>query len=147
MNESIRKKIVFIALFLAIAWGFYNFLPNKNTKPQPQVTSPSTLGLHPVAQISAVEKTIKVAEMKNKSWGDDPFRAIGKKTSYGPKSEEPRWKLTGIVYNSVKPLAIVNGKSVTVGESLGTAKVIEIRHKSVILEQSGERVTLTVFKG
>jgi len=147
MSERFRKGIVFGALLLAIAWGMYNFLPKNEPKPTPLASPLETAVLPATARLNAVEKSINIAEMKNKSWGDDPFRAINKGTGYRASSDEPRWKLSGIVYNSIKPLAIINGKSVTVGQKVGNATVVEIGQKSVTLDHSGTKVTLKVFRG
>ena len=147
MSERIRKGIVFGALFLAIIWGIYNFLPKSSPSPEVAGAAVSSAALPLAARMTAVEKTINVAEMKSRSWGDDPFRAIDKNTGYRETIEKPRWILSGIVYNSNKPLAIINGKSVTLGDKLGSATIVEISRQSVVVEQSGTRVTLKVSKG
>ena len=147
MNERLRKRIVFGALILAVIWGIYNFLPKDKQSQNDviaNVVAPPTI---PVAsQMPPVEKSIDIAEMKNKSWGNDPFRAIYKRNAGREIVEKPRWRLSGIVYNSFKPLAIINGKSVAVGDKLGNASILEIKKESVVMEQSGTRVTLKVSK-
>jgi len=147
MNEQLRKKIVYGVLVLAIIWGIYNFLP-KDKENQNGIISPVVApAVMPVAsQMPPVEKAIDVAEMKNKNWGDDPFRSMEKKTGTHDTVGKPRWRLSGIVYNSFKPLAIINGKSVAVGDKLGNASIVEIKKESVVMEQSGTRVTLKVSK-
>ena len=146
MSERFRKGIVFGALFLAIIWGIYNFLPKSEQSSKGSGGAGSSVTMPAVSQVYAVEKSINVAEMKTKSWGNDPFRALDKSTGYRGTVEKPRWKLSGIVYNSNKPLAIINGKSVAVGDKLGSASIVKIKRESVILEQSGTRVTLKVSK-
>ncbi len=145
MSERFRKGIVFGALMLAIAWGMYNFLPRNEPKPQPQITPEQAATLPATARLNTVEKSINVAEMKDKSWGDDPFRAIDKVTGHRTEDDEPHWRLSGIVYNSIKPLAIINGKSVTIGQKVGNATVVEILNKSVTLDRAGTKVTLKLF--
>ena len=146
MNERFRKGIVFGALFLAIIWGIYNFLPKdkQSTNDSSIAANPASMPL--VSHMPAVEKSIDVAEMKSKSWGNDPFRVTDKKTGYIETVEKPRWRLSGIVYNSIKPLAIINGKSVAVGDNVGNASIVEIKRESVIVEHSGTRITLKVSK-
>ena len=147
MTDRFRKGIVFGTLLLAIAWGMYNFLPRSEPKQRPQVSPSEAAALPAEARLAAVEKSINVAEMKNKKWGEDPFRALNRNTGYQTTNEEPRWKLSGIVYSRVRPLAIINGNSVNVGDQVGKATVVEIRQKSVVLDYSGSRVTLRVLKG
>ena len=82
MSERFRKGIVFGALFLAIIWGIYNFLPKSAPIPEVQrvvVSPPAKLA---VPRLASIEKTINVAEIKSKSWGDDPFRAIDNNSGY-----------------------------------------------------------------
>ncbi len=146
MNDRYRKGIVFGTLFLAIIWGIYNFLPKNKQSSSDSSSTASPTTMPSVSQMPAVEKSIDVAEMKRKSWGNDPFRAIDKSSGNSETVEKPRWKLSGIVYNSIKPLAIINGKSVAVGDKLGSASIVEIKKESVIVEHSGMRVTLKVSK-
>ncbi len=147
MNEQKRKKLVYGLLALAIIWGIYNFLPK--TKPGTAIGSdhldPTAIQI--VTQTNAVEKSINIAEMKSKSWGNNPFRATKNYAGTPEKTEDVLWRLSGILYNSSKPLAIINGKSVAVGSKLGSATVIAIKKKSVVLEFSGTHVTLRVSKG
>lgn len=147
MNEKVRKGIVYAALLGAIIYGGNQFLFSKvEVQPNPNATiAPVQAGM--AGRSPVVEKTINVAEMKNKQWGDDPFRAILKSSAKKISPSQPSWKLTGIVYNSNKPLAVINGKSVSVGDNVGDAKVVEIGRKSVIIERAGARITLTVSKG
>jgi len=144
MNERTRKIVVYSALGLAIIWGIYNFLPKSS--PGSEVQSASVAAAAPSAiNTAAVEKTIDVAEMKSKSWGDDPFRSNSKPVVSGGQYQ-PSWNLNGIIYNPSKPLAIINGKSVSVGDKIDNATVKEIAPKTVILDHGGATVTLRVKK-
>ena len=147
MNERFRKGIVFGALLLAIAWGMYNFLPKSGPNQQPQVSPSAAAVLPAAARLAAVEKSINVAEMKKKKWGEDPFRSLNKSTGYEISDEKPHWRLSGIVYNSIKPLAIINGKSVNVGDRIEKATVVEITKSTAVLDYGGSKVILRVQKG
>jgi len=148
MSERFRKGLVFGALILAIAWGMYNYLPKSQSLQRQPALSPAEAAVVPAsARLAAVEKSINVAEMKSKRWGEDPFRSLNKSTGAVANSDEPRWKLSGIVFNNLKPLAIINGKSVNVGDNVGKATVVEITQKSVVLDYGGSKVTLRVQKG
>jgi hypothetical protein len=148
VSETFRKRIVYSALFLAIIWGIYNFLPKSNPPPAQQINpSPEQVSAQTAPAPKPVEKTVDVAEMKSKPWGPDPFRATGRRIIRDVGTGENKWRLSGIVYNSIKPLAIINGKSVSEGQNIGSATVVEISPKTVILEDSGAKVTLRVTKG
>lgn len=147
MNERTRKIIIYSALFLAIIWGISNFLPKNGANTEAQFAAAPPLTAQTSVPANNVEKTINIAEMKSKSWGEDPFRAKSRRTVQIAKSSETIWRLSGIVYNSTKPLAIINGKSVSEGQRIGNATVLEISPKTVILDNAGAKVTLRVSKG
>ena len=51
----------------------------------------------------------------------------------------PEFRLSGIIYTSVRPTAIVNGKSVTIGDQVNGALVIGIGPATVTLRINGQR--------
>jgi hypothetical protein len=57
---------------------------------------------------------------------------------------QPIFKLQGIFYRPANPSAVVNSKSVFVGDRIGNAKVKAIDHQSVTLEVAGETKVLTL---
>lgn len=57
---------------------------------------------------------------------------------------QPAFKLNGIFYSSTDPTAIVNGKSVRVGDTVSGATVISISRGDVTLEIDGQRKTVAL---
>ena len=57
---------------------------------------------------------------------------------------KPLLQLNGILYSASRPAAIVNGKTVFVGEQVDGATVINISQNSVTIEINGKRRTLSV---
>jgi hypothetical protein len=51
-------------------------------------------------------------------------------------------KLQGIVYDKVKPSAIINGRTYFVGDGLRDAKVVAIEPSEVVVELNGQKRTL-----
>ena len=149
MSESTRRKILYAALVGAIIWGVYNFVP-KSQKSTAIASKPAVSRQAPPAATSAsfarIDKTINVADMKLKGWGSDPFRARNKKTA-NKKAPKKVWKLSGIVFNDFNPLAIINGKSIGVGDIIEGAKVLKIERKKVVIEYAGKSISLRVSKG
>ncbi len=142
MNESIRKKIIFVALGLAIIWGYYNIDKNNDVAkqdPQEQVLSGSKTTTIP-------EKLIDVETHQELAWGRNPFQEPDKLT---PKtiSHQTYWLLSGIVYSENNPMAIINNKSLFIGDNIDEARVVDISRKNVILDYKGKKLTLTVAKG
>lgn len=149
MSESTRRKILYAALVGAIIWGVYNFVPKSQVSPA-TTSKPAVSRQAPSAALSAtfarIDKTINVADMKLKGWGSDPFRARNKKTA-NKKAPKKVWKLSGIVFNDFNPLAIINGKSIGVGDMIDGAKVVKIERKKVVIEYAGNSISLSVSKG
>lgn len=150
MSESLRKKIVFATLPLAIVWALFSILSRPEQSPQSesaQATPP------PVADIQHAKPSpihIDVEQKLGESWGTDPFRSYRYKNVANNNSRQGRkWVLGGIIYNhnNSAPIAFVNKKTVRVGDSLGEATVVAINKKSVILEYRGRRITLQLNKG
>ncbi len=144
MSGKTRKTIIYLALPLAIIWGVFNFSGKRSKKVDPE--APTTL--QPLSQISAVQSSgdmIHIKEKARASWGADPFRA--RKPVKASSPSEPTWNLSGIVYNSQTPLAIINNRPVRAGDVVNNATVVSIKAKTVTLERDGTRWTLTVTKG
>ena len=58
------------------------------------------------------------------------------------RSAESTWHLNGVIQGDGKPLALINGKVVEEGTSVGGAKVVRISENEVDLETDGRRRTL-----
>jgi cytoskeletal protein RodZ len=56
----------------------------------------------------------------------------------------PLFRLQGIYYSRSHPAALINGKALVVGETVGGARVIRIERESVTLEQEGKTNVLRV---
>ncbi len=61
-----------------------------------------------------------------------------------PKPPAPPFKLQGIFYRPSRPAALVNTKTVYVGDKVGAAKVKAITQESVTLEIGGQTLVLTL---
>ncbi len=59
----------------------------------------------------------------------------------------PGWKLSAIVFSHSLPMAIVNGKTVRVGDIVDRAKVVSIDQKKVTLLYNGANIEIKVGKG
>ena len=53
----------------------------------------------------------------------------------------------GIVYSENNPMAIINNKSLFIGDKINKARVVDISRKNVTLDYNGKKITLTVAKG
>ncbi|MEA2031423.1 MAG: general secretion pathway protein GspB [candidate division Zixibacteria bacterium] len=146
MNESLRKKIVYGVAAIALVWAVYNFQSdsNKSSKGNNLVTSERLVAESVVTRTP--EKPLDVEHYQSLKWGSDPFR-IPTKTQEVQVQQNINWNLSGIVYSSDNPMAIINATTVSVGDTVDNARVVKINRKMVILDYKGSQITLTVTKG
>jgi hypothetical protein len=48
-------------------------------------------------------------------------------------------KLSGIFWDKTRPMAMINGDIVEVGQAVGSARVVEINPQSIVVEENGQR--------
>ncbi|UCD63338.1 MAG: hypothetical protein JSW34_11400 [Candidatus Zixiibacteriota bacterium] len=148
MSESTRKKIIAAVMVLVVIWGYNNLKPASDKPPRPKAT--------PAAAVTATSdqgqpkvttpRLVDVEEKAKEPWGTDPFRVKAKKQAKKPGSAV-YWRLSGILYNSHSPSAIINKRHVKTGDVITGARVVKIDRKSVTLEYNGKQMILTVTKG
>ncbi|MEJ2745576.1 MAG: hypothetical protein P8123_07835 [bacterium] len=73
-----------------------------------------------------------------------PTTAPVKEASKRKESAPPPLRLSGVLWDESKPLAILNGKPLTVGEEIGGAKVIRINPDGVKVRYNGMEYALKV---
>ena len=75
-------------------------------------------------------------------WGNDPFL---KGPGYVKISVEPPvYTLNGIAYSEEDPIAVVNGKTVHVGETVGERWVSEIGENFVLLKKGASELEINL---
>lgn len=80
----------------------------------------------------------------NLQWGRDPFvTAIYQvKTEVGTGS----FMLSAVIWDENKPLAIINGEVVCVGDAVGGCRVIKINKDNAVIEKDGKEETIELYK-
>src|SRR5258706_11877542 len=66
------------------------------------------------------------------------------RSASAPLTEPAHFKVQGIIYRQNLPSAIVNGKTVFVGDRVGHAKVIAIEREAVTLETPREKMVVAL---
>ena len=154
MSESLRKKLVFASLPLAIVWAVFNY-PSKKTQSHPQtpeviVTAPVQAVITTASGATKPLPAIDIETRRKEPWGDDPFRSTIRFSSYGSRESEPTaisWALAGIIYSEKDPIAFVNNRMVGIGDKVNSATVVAIDRETVTLEYEGRTISLKVRKG
>jgi type II secretory pathway component PulC len=86
--------------------------------PQPEPT------VAPVAQVTATNASPPTLVPREKAHGN--------------------FRLNGIIYTVARPVAIVNGQTVCVGDQVGGATIVGIDQTQVTLQTKGLRITLVL---
>lgn len=148
MNETLRKSAVYSSLGLAIAWAAVNYSPSKTDFRPADATGERKAVIASVPAISPLPTPV-VEGTKSVAWGNDPFHTV---TLNHPKTKIPTsksrpWRLSAIVYNEARSMALINNRSVSVGDSIDGATVKRINRRSVEIDRNGKQHILKVSKG
>lgn len=154
MSEQLRKKIVVVVFIGAVVWGGFNLFPSEKAAvpaPQPLATI-APLQSNPdniMKSENLVNSSINVRRDSQKNWGRDPFIDLSKPKARAVvhnRKQHKLWKLSGIIYNNQSPSAIINQRSVSVGDVIDDATIKEINKKNVKIDLNGKEITLFVTK-
>jgi len=141
VNEKTRKLIVYGLLVAAVIWGVYNFEPGRKRSHGPSANAPAVAAAM-TAAVPGPAATIDIETEAARSWGEDPFRVVAAPARQSERA--PSWNLGGIIYSASAPLAIINNRTVGVGDEVGGATVVKIDRTQVTLDHAGKAVTLKV---
>ncbi len=70
-----------------------------------------------------------------------PSHRLPAKTSIGINAA-PKWVLSSTLIAPARRLATINGKTVSIGQRIGTAKVISIEPSQVALKEGNKKIVL-----
>jgi HD-like signal output (HDOD) protein/CheY-like chemotaxis protein len=121
--------------------------PETTPTPVPEVTPPVTVSAEaatpseppteavskPAGSLSATEPTAAV-----------PSPVVTNVPPPSPPPQEqalPEFRVNGIIYTSVRPSAILNGRTVSIGDQVNGATVVRIGRSDVTLQINGQRKT------
>ncbi|MDH4157467.1 MAG: hypothetical protein OEW00_09370 [candidate division Zixibacteria bacterium] len=146
MTDRTRQRLVYSALVLAILFAVYSFWPSKTQKTAPVAhrVSPSAVQESPVSD-SAEISLMDIDARERLPWGQNPF--LRRHVSPVTASEYTPWVLSGIIYNEREPMAIINKRTLRMGDIINRARVTKINRGTVVLEYDGNEFTLQVRKG
>ena len=150
MSEQMRTKIIAGFLFVALIWAGFSF--KSESKKAPDAALKTIQTLIPETQINkASNNYIDIKKYDTLSWGRSPFYLSSLSSIKSPQvtgnNETLSWILSGIVFNSKSPTAIINKRPVKIGDTIDKALVTQIDKEKVIIKYNQEVITLTVSKG
>lgn len=146
------------ALAAAVLYNVWHFIvrpaaPERSAGPRTAVEQPLTPGGASPADTArdplAIPAPPPVDLASRPSWGRDPFLFGGESRAAArpaaPPPAQVRPAVRTILYSSDRRLAIVNGRTVGVGDAVGEYTVAEIERTAVVFTApSGERFRVSV---
>lgn len=124
-----------LVISCVVMWDFFR---QASSPPEPVAAyAPKSTAKQPQAAAMNVKPPVAVAKAEA---GTNQATLFGMKAPAGPFDGI---RVQGIFYETVNPVAIINGKTVGVGDRLNGVKVVNIDQSSVTLAQDGEQ---RVFK-
>lgn len=155
-DKVVKKKqrdLLITAALLAVL--LFLFLKNTllNKKPESPSPAPEAAASRPIPNMAdelvyltnlRLNDKVRMEQEKvwEKEWGRDPFQPVEESLSI---QRAVNLTLNGVLWDEKKPRAIVNEKTLRVGDTIYGYTVVDIRPQSVIL-QTGEKILeLRVF--
>jgi len=128
--------MILAAVIMAFVVFFFAAIMKSKSAGKPAAKAPGT------AVTAAVNKPAEApapGKSSFPSWGRDPF-AVGSV----PVQATGDLSLSGIFWDAKKPVCLIDGKMLRVGDEISGAKVLEINRDTVLLKVGDELRTLRV---
>lgn len=145
-----KKNKIEIAITLVLVIIFFVALSNsikkiKNAKRRIQRTTEINSDVSKVETASSIYDILSRKSSKIKIVRD-PFSRVPFKETNVSSPKQDIFSLSGIIWDDVSPKAIVNGKIVREGDSIGGKKVIKIEKDAVVLKDKNKTYRLTLTR-
>jgi len=146
-NNRPRLLVILTVVLIAVLTGLGIYLIKPNPKNIPVVIPPPAPAA-PVAPIAAPqpvtppEPPVQMVETTKVETVVDPV----KKEEPAPEKpiEWPELNLTGIAQSDNQSLAVINGKMLSAGRTMGKVTIREVTPTNVVVEYQGERRILYI---
>jgi len=80
--------------------------------------------------------------------GDPTRPADYKKQSEAPQAAAvvaEKWALTSVLISPQRRVAIVNGRAVQEGDTVGSSRIVQIRTSEVLLQRDGKQIVVSLL--
>jgi len=149
-NEK-RPQPLLIVLILLLLAGLITLLIGLSLyliKPKQQAAAPAVQSPAPVEQPSPVAPVVVIPAPvvpKKPAAVEAVVEPVAEDTpAPEAKPEWPELKLAGIAKMENQSLAILNGKMISAGRTLGEILVVEVNEKDIVVDYRGERRVLYI---
>jgi hypothetical protein len=145
-NEKRPQPLLIILILLLLA-GLITLLIGLSLyliKPKQPATAPAVLSPAPVAAAPVVVIPAPAAPKEPAAVEAVVEPVVEAAPTPEAKPEWPELKLAGIAKMENQSLAILNGKMISAGRTLGEILVVEVNEKDIVVEYRGERRVLYI---
>lgn len=134
-----RKKLEFIITGILIII-FLLFLVS-TVKKRSKKSSEEISQEKPVEKIVAQPNVSSGIETVKLNWGRDPFVLNPQKPI-----KKGEFLLTAVIWDELKPHAIINNEVVVAGQEIDEYRVIKINKDNVVLQKGDQELTIRLYK-
>lgn len=149
-----KKLIVLIIMGIAavfsLIYGITASPRGKDVRAVKPAVTPVAETIRPVKKLLLKER--HAAKSKFKSWGRNPFiqkkihEEIQEKIQEKPPVPESlKLTLKGIMWNEKNPRALINNAILSKGDKIGTNTIVDIKQKSVILNDGAKNYEIRLY--
>ncbi len=151
MTDQTRTKVIGIFLAGVVLWAGMDYKSSDTEQSQDTLQTIQPLDANTLTQNKS-NSFINIEECEKVPWGKSPFYLPTTQTASRPfinqkENKALSWILSGILFNSNSPTAIINKRPVKIGGTIDKAIVTHIEKEKVIIKYKQEEITLTVSKG
>ena len=136
---------VLVAVCVFLLWNnlFSKKRPDKSQSAPSQIQT-TEFDLNIIQEIRQSEKmSANEKNLWRKEWGRDPFVSVDSSAGVIGLTDI---KISGIVWDKTRPLAVINGEVHTVGDTIKGHTIVEIKVSSVILSAGDEKIEMPLFR-
>lgn len=140
--EKQKKEILITGILIVVFLVFLvsTLAKRKGVKPAPsEMPRAENNQALPIFQ----KPDIPVPAQKELQWGRDPFALPGQGVAI---QTGERFILSAVVWDENKPLAVIDGEVVKIGQQIGGYTVSKINKENVVLTKDGEEQIVHLYK-
>ncbi|MCC7300414.1 MAG: general secretion pathway protein GspB [Verrucomicrobia bacterium] len=141
--KQVALLLLLLTLFLAVPLGYSIYLIKPKHKPAPVVVKKEAVAAPAILETVPVPPApVQTPEISIEKIAVEPV--VEEKPVQEIKPVWPNLKLTGIASSGSQRIAIINGKMLYAGRTIGEVTIQEVRDTDIIVEFQGERRVLHV---
>ncbi|NQT95898.1 MAG: general secretion pathway protein GspB [Candidatus Omnitrophica bacterium] len=147
MDKKKREQVILVVLIPLFLMSLLFMRSQK--KPSGEATETAISEVEPDQSLDNLKRLAKVSEVMYKAGSRDPLKDLLLLYLYKEPIKKPdkilplpSLTISGLIWNTDMPQAIINGKVTKVGDTIEGVKLIAVAKEGITVEYSGEKVII-----